>query len=102
MHQPVPCIFDSITNSIAIIASIIMFLQLKEQWILWLISNILQFSMFAGVNSIGGNHPISININMLIQMSFFIVNTIIGFLIWSGYLNKEKSIITILLFLNYF
>ncbi len=47
--------------------------------------------MFAGVNSIGGNHPISININMLIQMSFFIVNKIIGFLIWSGYLNKEKA-----------
>ncbi|WP_338964246.1 MULTISPECIES: nicotinamide riboside transporter PnuC [unclassified Spiroplasma] len=91
LYQPVPHLFDSITNGIAIIASILMFLRLKEQWILWLISNILQFSMFAEVNSVGGNHPISININMLIQMSFFIVNTIIGFLIWSGYLNKEKA-----------
>ncbi|UZQ30983.1 MAG: hypothetical protein OHM56_05670 [Spiroplasma phoeniceum] len=38
-----------------------MFLRLKEELILWLISNILQFAMFAGVNIIGANYPITIN-----------------------------------------
>ncbi|AXF96842.1 nicotinamide riboside transporter PnuC [Spiroplasma phoeniceum] len=91
LNQPIAHIFDSTINSIAIIASILMFLRLKEQWILWLISNILQFAMFVGVNSIGANYPITININMLIQTSFFIANSIIGFLVWGGYLNKIKS-----------
>lgn len=90
LNQPIIHIFDSIINSIAIIASILMFLRLKEQWILWLILNIFQFIMFAGISNIGKNFPIIININMLIQTIFFIANTIFGFLIWSGYLNKIK------------
>ncbi|AGM25080.1 nicotinamide riboside transporter PnuC [Spiroplasma chrysopicola] len=88
VNQLLPHLFDSLANSFAIIACLLMFLRIKEQWILWIILNVLQFSMFSGLTSLIAHQPVIININILIQTIFFIGNSVIGLMAWN---NKTKS-----------
>ena len=74
--------FDAMTNSFSITASVMMFMKIKFQWIVWLIINFLQATMYIGLNGWG------INLPMIIMWGVFAVNAGYGVYMWYFKLKK--------------
>ncbi len=73
----IPHLLDAFTNAASITAQILMLKRYKEQWILWIIINIAQITMYAGVNTWG------LNIPMILMWGVFLLNSAYGFVLWS-------------------
>ena len=91
-NQFVPHFFDSFTSAVGIVASIMMFMKLKEQWILWIVVNIISIAMFSGISGIGtGNYTISVN--QIIQLIILTFNAFIGYMIWGDIIDHKFRLI---------
>jgi len=83
---------DVLSNSFSIIAQILLTYRYREQWIFWIMINLIQISMFAGVGGFG------IDFNVLCMWSLFLMNSIYGCYQWftkSNIQNTEIEIVPI-------
>jgi NadR type nicotinamide-nucleotide adenylyltransferase len=71
-------LLDVITTSLSIIAQILMNYRYREQWILWIVIDILQITLYCGI-AYGINNII---INIVIMWFIFLCNACNGFYIW--------------------
>lgn len=85
--QLLPHILDSLTNSLSIVAQLLMLLRFREQWIFWIIVNILQITMYAGIA-----HN-CLDVNLLLMWIIALVNAGFGFYQWFFVRSKEKVVI---------
>lgn len=81
-YDYLPRIFDTLTNTFSIVAQLLMIKRYKEQWYLWIVINVLQISMYAGVNGWG------LNIPMILMWGVFLVNAIYSLINW---IKMEKN-----------
>lgn len=70
---------DSATTVISIIAMFLMVKAFTEQWILWIIMNIISVVMWAILFLRGNQHAVM----MLIMYVFYLANSINGFIQWN-------------------
>ena len=71
-------LLDVITTSLSITAQILMIYRYREQWIIWIIVDILQIALYAGI-AYGINNII---INIVIMWFVFLCNAFYGLYIW--------------------
>jgi nicotinamide mononucleotide transporter len=77
---------DSIAVVLSIIAQFLMLKRFAEQWVLWIVVNVLSVTMwFIVLASKGGN-----DYAMLVMWSAFLVNSVFGFINWLK-LSKEQG-----------
>lgn len=73
-------LLDSSGNTLVIFASILAALRYQEQWLIWLISDVLQLAMWTTVNDPA----------MLVLRVFFVVSSVYGFINWRKMVKKSK------------
>lgn len=79
---------DSTTTILSIIAQILMLYRFAEQWIIWIIINILTITMWfiaLGMSDTPSDHT------MLVMWTFFLFNSIYGYINWRRMLKKQES-----------
>ncbi|WP_342254523.1 nicotinamide riboside transporter PnuC [Spiroplasma endosymbiont of Zeiraphera isertana] len=86
-QQVLPHILDSLTNSLSIVAQILMLLRFREQWIFWIIVNIFQIAMYSGV---AHNR---LDVNLLLMWIVALGNSGFGFYQWFFVRSKEKVVV---------
>ena len=69
---------DSTTTVLSVVAQALMALAFMEQWVLWIITNIVSVVMWAICVSRGDAHAAV----MVIMWSFYLMNSINGFRVW--------------------
>lgn len=75
---------DSSTTILSVVAQIMMLKRFVEQWLLWILVNILSITMWLTVLiTTGGN-----DFSMLVMWSAFLVNSIYGFYNWNKLYRK--------------
>ncbi|WP_308149317.1 nicotinamide riboside transporter PnuC [Spiroplasma sp. AdecLV25b] len=79
-----PHVLDSLTNGLSIVAQILMLIRFREQWIFWIIVNILQITMYSGIA-----HS-TIDINVLIMWIVALGNSCFGCYQWYFVRSREK------------
>ena len=86
-QQVLPHILDSLTNSLSIVAQILMLLRFREQWIFWIIVNIFQIAMYSGA---AHNR---LDVNLLLMWIVALGNSCFGFYQWFFVRSKEKVVV---------
>jgi cytidyltransferase-like protein len=74
--QFLPRLFDSCCNGFSIIAQILCLLQYSDQWIWWIVVDLLQITMYCGIVGYG------IVINIVLMWFLFLCNACYGFHSW--------------------
>jgi nicotinamide mononucleotide transporter len=69
---------DSATTVLSIVAQALMALAFMEQWVLWIITNIISVIMWAVCVARGEAHAAL----MVIMWSFYLLNSINGLRVW--------------------
>ena len=77
---------DSLTTVLSIVAQALMALAFMEQWVLWIITNIVSVIMWSVCVARGEAHAAV----MVIMWSFYLLNSINGLRVWLK-LSKEDS-----------
>lgn len=78
---------DSATTVLSIGAQILMLLRYKEQWIVWIIVNILSITMWVyTLTQQGGN-----DWNMVVMWTAFLCNSIYGYINWTKMNNSQSQ-----------
>lgn len=78
-------LIDSITTVSSVIALILQVLRYKEQWLIWIIVNIVSVGMWALLlNTPDGS------ITMIVMWAAYLVNSIYGYVNWTK-LNKQQK-----------
>ena len=77
---------DSLTTVLSIVAQALMALAFMEQWVLWIITNIVSVIMWSVCVARGEAHAAV----MVIMWSFYLLNSINGLRVWLK-LSKEGS-----------
>ena len=77
---------DSLTTVLSIVAQALMALAFMEQWVLWIITNIVSVIMWSVCAARGEAHAAV----MVIMWSFYLLNSINGLRVWLK-LSKEGS-----------
>ena len=77
---------DSTTTILSIVAQALMVLAFMEQWILWIITNIVSVIMWCVCVARGEAHAAV----MVIMWSFYLLNSINGLKVWYN-LSKDRS-----------
>jgi nicotinamide mononucleotide transporter len=79
---------DSVAVVLSIIAQFLMLKRYAEQWVLWIVVNVLSVTMwFIVLASKGGN-----DYAMLVMWSAFLVNSVYGYVNWIRMGKKQNSI----------
>ena len=86
-QQILPHVLDSLTNSLSIIAQLLMLLRFREQWIFWMIINICQIIMYSGIA-----HS-RLDVNLLLMWIVALGNSGLGFYQWFFVRSKEKMVV---------
>jgi nicotinamide mononucleotide transporter len=68
---------DSASTILSVIAMLLMIRRVTEQWILWIVIDIVSIYMWFYILTIGGN-----DISMLVMWSAYLVNAIYGYYNW--------------------
>lgn len=78
------CYLDALVSAVAVCNGIFIFFRIREQWIAWYISSILE----AAINILAGQYV------LLILKLGYITNTTYGYIKWTKYIknNREKKI----------
>lgn len=71
-----PRICDATTNALSIFAQVLMMLRFWEQWVLWIIVDVIQVLMYSGV--VGPE----LNVNIFLMWLLFLVNALFGCWRW--------------------
>lgn len=78
---------DSATTVLSIIAQILMLLRYREQWIMWIVINVLSIIMWVfTLNAQDGT-----DWTLVVMWSAFLVNSIYGYWNWTRLANKDKD-----------
>ena len=77
---------DSATTVLSIVAQALMALAFMEQWVLWIITNIISVVMWVICVSRGEAHAAV----MVIMWTFYLLNSINGFRVWLKLSEKSK------------
>ena len=77
---------DSATTVLSIVAQALMALAFMEQWVLWIITNIISVVMWVICVSRGEAHAAV----MVIMWTFYLLNSINGFRVWLRLSEKSK------------
>ena len=77
---------DSATTVLSIVAQALMALAFMEQWVLWIITNIISVIMWVICVSRGEAHAAV----MVIMWTFYLLNSINGFRVWLKLSEKSK------------
>lgn len=77
-NEMFPRVLDTLTNTLSVTATILMLQRYKEQWYVWIVINIAQISMYAGVNP----NLDTINIPMLTMWGVFLINAVYSLGTW--------------------
>ncbi len=77
----IPRLFDALTSTFEIFGYVLVIFFFRENWILWILINILQMALFAGL---GGN---GVDITMLSLWSIYQINC--GYGLWEWYRAKK-------------
>jgi len=77
---------DSISTVLSIIAMVLMIKRVTEQWILWIVVDIVSVYMWFYVLFQGGN-----DVSMLVMWSAYLVNAIYGYYNWKKMENKQHG-----------
>ena len=86
MGDPVPYL-DSASTVLSIIAMILMALRYMEQWVLWIVVDIVSIAMWYVAIETNGARDIA----MLVMWSAYLVNAVYGFVAWiKMYQEQEK------------
>ena len=72
----VPRLFDASTNAMSIVAQFLLIFRYREQWIFWIIIDVIQIAMFAGIAGFG------VSFNIIVMWSLFLINAIFGCYQW--------------------
>lgn len=78
---------DSTTTVLSIVAQALMAMAFMEQWVLWILTNVVSFVMWVMFALKGAPHA-SI---MVIMWFFYLMNSLNGLRVWVG-LSKEQNI----------
>ncbi|MCA1039871.1 nicotinamide riboside transporter PnuC [Bacillus infantis] len=78
---------DSATNVLSVTAQILMLRRFAEQWLLWILVNVLSVILwFNALISTGGN-----DISMLVMWTAFLFNSIYGYINWTKLYKKQGA-----------
>ncbi|MEN8700714.1 nicotinamide riboside transporter PnuC [Bacillus infantis] len=78
---------DSATNVLSVTAQILMLRRFAEQWLLWILVNVLSVILwFNALISTGGN-----DISMLVMWTAFLFNSIYGYINWTKLCKKQGA-----------
>lgn len=80
-----PHLFDAITNSLTVVAQTLVTYRYIEQWPIWIVVNILQISLYAGLAGLG------IEVNVLCMWIFFLFTSIKGTIEWRQRWKKRST-----------
>lgn len=78
---------DSTTTILSIVAQILMLMRFAEQWLFWILINVLSIIMWfiaLGISDTGSDHT------MLVMFTAFLVNSIYGYINWLRMEKKQK------------
>jgi len=89
--QNIP-LLDSISTNLSILAMILMVYRYAEQWILWIIIDVVTIAMWLYSYFVDGAGALPV----LIMWVAFLLNAIYGYLKWTGEFEKYPNIITFL------
>lgn len=78
-------ILDALTNALSIISQILCNNRFWEQWIFWIVVDVLQVAMYADIAGFG------INFNILFMWALFLVNALCGLFVWARKEMRKKS-----------
>lgn len=79
-----PHLLDSSTNGLSIVAQVLMLMRFREQWIFWIIVNLLQIIMYSGI----ANN--TLDIDVLIMWIVALANSCFGCYQWFFVRSSEK------------
>ncbi|MDQ0270998.1 nicotinamide riboside transporter PnuC [Cytobacillus purgationiresistens] len=78
---------DSVAVVLSIVAQVLMLKRFAEQWVLWIVVNILSISLWLiTLLKTGGN-----DWSMLVMWSAFLVNSVYGYINWIKMSNKQRG-----------
>jgi len=81
-----PRFLDSISNSFNIVGQVLLLYRFWEQWIFWILVDIMQIAMFSGIAGFG------IDINIITMWCLFLINAFFGLYIWFVRMYTKQSI----------
>ncbi|TCS94871.1 nicotinamide riboside transporter PnuC [Hazenella coriacea] len=77
---------DSSTNVLSIIAQILMLKRFAEQWVIWIVINMLSITMWSIAFMTSGE-----SITVLVMWSAYLVNSIYGYINWSKLAKEQEA-----------
>lgn len=77
---------DSSTNVLSIIAQILMLKRFAEQWVIWIVINLLSITMWSIAFMTSGE-----SITILVMWSAYLVNSIYGYINWSKLAKEQEA-----------
>lgn len=77
---------DSSTNVLSIIAQILMLKRFAEQWVIWIVINMLSITMWSIAFMTSGE-----SITILVMWSAYLVNSIYGYINWSKLAEQQEA-----------
>lgn len=80
-----PRTLDSCICGLSVIAQILLIFQYYEQWVLWIVVDILAIIQWSGANQL------PLNINAVSMYCLYLVNALIGFYVWLQRNQKQQQ-----------
>jgi nicotinamide mononucleotide transporter len=78
---------DSATTILSIVAQVLMLQRYKEQWLFWILVNVLSILLWlTTLITQGGN-----DVSMLVMWSAFLINSIYGYINWTKVYKKQMG-----------
>ncbi|WP_066316380.1 nicotinamide riboside transporter PnuC [Bacillus sp. FJAT-29814] len=78
---------DSATTILSVIAQILMLKRFTEQWLFWIVVNVLSIALWLKALILQGGNDVS----MLVMWSAFLINSIYGYYNWSKVYKQQKG-----------
>ncbi|MCM3767242.1 nicotinamide riboside transporter PnuC [Neobacillus niacini] len=78
---------DSATTILSVVAQILMLKRFTEQWLFWIVVNVLSIALWLKALILQGGNDVS----MLVMWSAFLINSIYGYYNWSKVYKQQKG-----------
>lgn len=78
-------LIDSVTTVTSVVALLLQVLRYKEQWLIWILVNIVSIAMWVMML----NTP-SASVSMIVMWSAYLINSIYGYINWNKLNEKSK------------
>ncbi|ORZ32914.1 nicotinamide mononucleotide transporter-domain-containing protein, partial [Catenaria anguillulae PL171] len=84
---PLPHILDASAVALQVVAQLLMTGRFWEQWVLWIVADVVQILMFSGIA--GAN---VFDFNIVVMWSLFLINAMFGLVTWYRRANKVAPV----------